>query len=93
MRQFQPFFTVSLPVFAIRKRTEKALLIQYKKDTPEKDYVWIPRGWLYNISYKNKRNSIGEIISSKATLVFYGFLETELKMKMSHLMKKPKKKK
>lgn len=93
MRQFNPFFTITLPVYAIRKRTEKAILVQYKKNTKKEDNVWFPTGWLYDIKYRKVKNKVDNTTTTKITLVFYGFLETELKMKMSHLMAKSKKKK
>jgi len=91
MRQFQPFFTINLPIHAIKKSTEKAILVQYHKNTKEKDYVWFPRGWLYNIKYRKVKNKIDNTTITKITLVFYGFLETELRLKMAEVISKSKK--
>jgi len=90
MRQFKPFATINMPVYAIKKNTEKAILVQYKQNTIEKDYVWFPKGWLYDVKYKKVKNKVDNTVTTKITLVFYGFLETELKMKISHLMTKTK---
>jgi hypothetical protein len=93
MRYFQPFFTISMPVFSIVSRTEKAILLKHKKDTPESDYVWVPQGWIHDIKYRKHKDSNGKVTGTKATIYFYGFLESEIKQKMAHLMKKPKAKK
>ncbi len=91
MRQFQPFFTINLPIHAIKKHTEKAILVQYKKNTKEEDYVWFPRGWLYNIKYTKVKNKVDNTTVTRITLVFYGFLETELKLKMAKVILNSKK--
>ena len=92
MRQFNPFSTMTFSVYAIVKQTQNAILIKYKKDTLPSDYVWFPRGWLYNIKYTKVKAKDGTV-SKRTTLVFYGFLETEIKLKMQHLLVKKKDKK
>ena len=79
MRYFQPKFIITVPIHAIVKQTERAILVQYKETTKEKNLVWFPRGWLYNIKYKKSRNNPERI---NITLEFYGFLEKEIKEKM-----------
>ena len=89
MRYFGVETTISISVQAIVKETEKAILVKYRENTPSEDFVWIPKGWLYNKKHIKVKCKNGTV-SKRVVLVFYGFLKNEIKMKMGHLMSKKK---
>jgi hypothetical protein len=81
----------NVPIHAIVKYTPRAILIQHKEDTPKDDYLWIPKGWLYDIKYRKVKNKVDNTTLSKPTLIFKGFIATEVKLSMAYLLEKPKK--